>query len=446
MVSHMRTRHSIAERIEAVILVILIALCVLTLLATIFLGPGLLPIVFVLGLGAFAIERLAQRSEGDSTIQTAIERGVPGEIAAWGKVARVEGTCQIGNVPAIGDTFVVAGGQIWPAMCAHAQDAVRNALERMEREPDLTDERVYYHDPSHMLDLELYRAPRARVERHRGDVGAPTREERAAGYRPSHLIWVARAIISGFMASIVMSVIFFSAFGIARLIAGIPVSSGLLGVVRQWCDALSTNRVLDLASSSLYLAGIIHVVVGVVWALVYAGVVERKLSGPSWRKGLEFSLLPWALSLLVFLPVVGGGVAGAALGAGPLPALGNLVLHLAYGITLGALYGPLGGLPADQFPHSWERDSRLASDRLERAMARGIVIGACVGLIISAVVALADVAGPGGQLMGTPPLAILALGVILGGAFGCFVGSMTGLTPSEPPFTHREHRSGSTDA
>lgn len=52
-----------------------------------------------------------------------------------------------------------------------------------------------------------------------------------------------------------------------------------------------------------------------------------------------FSLIPWAFSLVVFLPLVGGGFLGLGLGAGPLPILGNLLLHAVYGVTLGSVLG-----------------------------------------------------------------------------------------------------------
>jgi hypothetical protein len=43
----------------------------------------------------------------------------------------------------------------------------------------------------------------------------------------------------------------------------------------------------------------------------------------------------------VILPVVGAGPAGAGLEAGPIPALGETIRHLAYGLVLGTLYPAL---------------------------------------------------------------------------------------------------------
>src|SRR4029453_3635284 len=110
----------------------------------------------------------------------------------------------------------------------------------------------------------------------------------------------------------------------------------------QWLHALTNNQVLDFAATSLYAAAAVHLVVGVLWAILYAFYFEPRLPGAAWARGLTFSLIPWILSLAVFLPLVGGGLFGDAIGAGPLPAIGNLILHLGYGVTLGLIYGPLG--------------------------------------------------------------------------------------------------------
>ena len=69
-------------------------------------------------------------------------------------------------------------------------------------------------------------------------------------------------------------------------------------------------------------------------ALVYARYVEPRLSGASWWRD-AVRAHPWLLSLIIFLPLMGGGLLGMNIGAGPLPILGNLILHLVYGAVLG---------------------------------------------------------------------------------------------------------------
>src|SRR5581483_5840055 len=142
-----------------------------------------------------------------------------------------------------------------------------------------------------------------------------------------------------------------------------------------WFGGLIHNPLVDLTQSNLYLAIGVHFGIGLVWAVIYAAVFEPRLWGPGWQRGGIFSLLPWLLSLLIFLPLTGGGFLGAAMNAGPLPILGNFVLNLVFGATLGLVYGPFGDVlfraDSAEVGLSDEDDVRAiaASDR---AAARGM--------------------------------------------------------------------------
>jgi hypothetical protein len=240
--------------------------------------------------------------------------------------------------------------------------------------------------------------------------------------------WLPRAIISGFIASAVMSFLFFLAYGLARVATQVELRPQRgAAEFTQWLQALTHNQVLDLAATSLYAAAAVHLVVGVLWAIAYAYYFEPRLSGDGWARGLLFSLFPWILSLVIFMPLVGGGLFGAAVGAGPLPAIGNLILHLAYGVTLGAIYGPLGDIPADDFSREAATDDMTTMTQYERAAAQGIVAGAVLGAVVGVVATLIESMQPGTVALGVPPLAILPLTVALGATFGGLVGSFGGL-------------------
>jgi membrane protein DedA with SNARE-associated domain len=58
-------------------------------------------------------------------------------------------------------------------------------------------------------------------------------------------------------------------------------------------------------------------------------------------RGALFALLPLACSLLVALPLVGAGPAGLSLGVGPIPAAGELIRHVVFGLVLGTVYPAL---------------------------------------------------------------------------------------------------------
>jgi hypothetical protein len=239
---------------------------------------------------------------------------------------------------------------------------------------------------------------------------------------------IARSVVAGFIASLGMLVAFGLAYGGVSLL----VAYGLLDRVtwlRDWFQGLTRNPVIDLAKPNVYQAISLYLVGGLAWALLYGLVVEPRLSGPPWRRGLTFAVLPWLVSLLVFLPLVGGGVLGLALGAGPLPIIGNLLLHVVYGLVLGAMFGPWGRLV------DAERDSVSSLDRLavttsETGAARGIGVGLLVGLLVGGAM---TVAGWGGPSTSANSLALLLATALVGAAFGAMLGSMVGLPERGEP-------------
>jgi hypothetical protein len=116
---------------------------------------------------------------------------------------------------------------------------------------------------------------------------------------------------------------------------------------------------------------------------------------------------------------MGGGFFGLALGAGPLPIIGNLLLHLVYGVTLGALYHPE---PAHLLVDRGEVESAeevQTMGRVERTTALGILVGIVLGAIGGVVISAAF--APGQSV-----LVAAMLGVIFGSAAGALYGSAYG--------------------
>jgi uncharacterized membrane protein YagU involved in acid resistance len=75
---------------------------------------------------------------------------------------------------------------------------------------------------------------------------------------------------------------------------------------------------------------------GVVFALVYAGVFERRLPGGALTRGALYGFMVFVLAQLVFMPLVGGGV----FSRGNLAMIaGSLLGHLVYGGVVGWIYG-----------------------------------------------------------------------------------------------------------
>ena len=240
----------------------------------------------------------------------------------------------------------------------------------------------------------------------------------------------ARAITSGYIAAVSMLFTFMLAYGLAFALAGVRLADRRnVDVFRDWFYGLAHNPLIDLAGANLYVVAGLHFAVALLWALVYAIGAEPHLSGPGWLRGATFSLVPWLVSILVVLPLGGGGILGAELKAGPLPLLGNLVLHLAYGATLGALYGPLSDIPADSFPRTGAVDDAETRWRTELRTAIGIILGVLLGLVASVAIDLSRNTPPGGLVLGVPQAAFVLGAVLLGGAVGGFLGSFAGLSP-----------------
>jgi hypothetical protein len=248
-----------------------------------------------------------------------------------------------------------------------------------------------------------------------------------------------RSIISGFIATDAMAILFFAAYGLARALALVQLSqSPAASQFERWLYALTHNQVLDFAASSLYVAMAMHLVVGVLLAMVYARYFEPRLSGDDWLRGMIFAGVPWLLSLIVFLPLVGGGIAGDAIGAGPLPAIGNLILHLVYGATLGAIYGPLGDIPADDFSRAAPRDELAVVTHYEQTAARGIVVGGLVGLALGVGAAIVVSMDPAANPLGASPVVLVPITMAVGAILGGLWGSIAGLTgaPGHAPERH----------
>ena len=224
---------------------------------------------------------------------------------------------------------------------------------------------------------------------------------------------VVLALLAGFIASVAMVLAFAVAFVAAVVLSRLP-----LPILAGWCHALTSNQLIDVAAPNLYAATAVFFIGGLVWALLYALVFEPRLHGPGWQRGVKFALVPWLFSLIVFIPLLGGGVLGFGLGAGPLPIIGNLILHAVYGAVLGVVSGSAESVidgPRGQ-PSSEDLQAGRAS---EVGAARGLVIGLALGAVLGLLGAYLVPQAP------TNPLAIMVAVSLSGAAFGGFIGSLS---------------------
>lgn len=221
--------------------------------------------------------------------------------------------------------------------------------------------------------------------------------------------WLQSGIIAGFVATTIMSGV---------LVLGY-LSSGIFAdnsgnQISQWFYGLTHNSLTDSAFDVPIGYYSINLLAGIIWALIYAYAIEPRLSGPAWRRGVVFSLIPWILSLVAFFPLVGAGFLGLDLDAGPLPALGNLILHLSYGLALGVMYA----IPTTRGIGAHSGALRLArwEDRgLAMGLAIGLMAGSALGLIVDLII---NTRIDSSELV----LAGASVGVLAGAIIGPFLG------------------------
>src|SRR4051794_26893944 len=111
------------------------------------------------------------------------------------------------------------------------------------------------------------------------------------GARPR---WFSDAIIAGFVAIGTSTGVLMIAYVLAN---GAADSQG--DVLRRWLWLLTHNQVVAFSSGRPAIAIALHVVLGLIWALVYGRLVEwnRGLrwwvgDGPGWSRGMRFAVLP----------------------------------------------------------------------------------------------------------------------------------------------------------
>jgi hypothetical protein len=223
---------------------------------------------------------------------------------------------------------------------------------------------------------------------------------------------VVLALLVGFVASVAMVLGFAVAFVGALIMSRLPVP-----VVADWFRGLTRNQLIDAAAPNLYAATAVFFLGGMAWALLYALLFDRRLPGTPVARGVTFALLPCLVSLLVVMPLVGGGLLGLGLGAGPLPILGNIVLHGIYGAVLGTLWASAESVIDAPGRQPYSED--LQAGRLsELGAARGLLIGLVVGALVGVLGANLLAYGP------INPLAIIVAIALSGAAFGGFAGSL----------------------
>ncbi len=234
---------------------------------------------------------------------------------------------------------------------------------------------------------------------------------------PPRVEWLPLGIMAGFVATTLLTAGLMFSYEVARVAGSNGASASFFD---KWLWSLTHNPVTETARVNIAVALILHFTAGILLGVLYAGFVEPRLRGAGWRKGSAFALVPWLLSLIVFLPAIGGGLLGLSLHAGPLPIIGNLILHLIYGVTLGGVYAVERWQTESGVPDG--DDERRALDRSQRASALGVAFGLMAGGFIGE-------AAAGALAPGQDRLLVAVIAALIGSGVGFMLGSYAGLSP-----------------
>lgn len=127
------------------------------------------------------------------------------------------------------------------------------------------------------------------------------------------------------------------------LLSALMLLKSSLGMLPQF------NAIAMLAGMANQYAGlpatpmvgwVIHLLIGtLLWGLLFAWLEPRIPGGADTVRGILFSIGTWVLMMVIVMPLAGVGLFGLQTGL-PVP-VATLVLHIIFGVVLGATYGVL---------------------------------------------------------------------------------------------------------
>jgi len=104
-----------------------------------------------------------------------------------------------------------------------------------------------------------------------------------------------------------------------------------LGIYNYW---VSLN--LPSVNSAIF-KNSFHILIGLVMAVFYACILEPRLVGSAWFKGLVYAIAIWVINSIIVLPLIGEGFAGSK--SLTLAGMGYFaVAHTTFFVLLAVLY------------------------------------------------------------------------------------------------------------
>jgi hypothetical protein len=109
-------------------------------------------------------------------------------------------------------------------------------------------------------------------------------------------------------------------------------------IVQRTAARLAFAVARDAQPGWIFVAVPGYLAVGVLWGALYGIWGEARLGRlADWLRGIVFAMLPFLMSVLLVMPLLGLGLFGVG-ATGPVAAVGELLRHITYGALLGLLY------------------------------------------------------------------------------------------------------------
>ena len=128
-----------------------------------------------------------------------------------------------------------------------------------------------------------------------------------------------QALLGGIIATVVMTMLM-----LAAPMMGMPAMK--IG-----------NMMAGFMGIPIWLGWAMHLMIGVIWAMVYVFMVKDRLTLSPAISGMLFALFPWILMQLIVMPMMGMGLFSADAPNQMMMVIGTLVAHLVYGLVLGLI-------------------------------------------------------------------------------------------------------------
>jgi len=138
---------------------------------------------------------------------------------------------------------------------------------------------------------------------------------------------IAKGMLAGFIATVVLSVLM--------------VLKGMMGMMPEMnaIKMLAGMAHGFMGTPAVPLVGwVLHFMIGTfAWGILFSLLIGYMPGKSPITKGIVFGAAAWLLMMVMVMPMAGAGLFGLHLGMGA--PVATLVLHWAYGATLGAVYG-----------------------------------------------------------------------------------------------------------